>query len=450
MAGQEIMSGRHLVLWRLSGPLIISNLSIALLGIVDTAVVGHLDQPYYLGAVAIAAVIFDFIYWGMGFLRMGTTGIVAQAHGKADALLVRKSLLHALLLGESIALVLLIFQLPILNTGIYLVGGSENVLHYTRIYFHWAIWGAPAVLGSLALLGCLLGLQNARATLYYAITVNILNIVLDLVFVFVLDMGVKGVALASVVAQYSGFILGILLVHRELKRFPGSLNWRLVFDLAGIKRMLGLNQDIFIRTLCLIFVFGFFTRQGAAQGDIILASNAVLMNFQAITALGLDGFANATEALVGKAIGGRDKQSFHDAVQTASIWSVLVAAIFSLAYWIAGVPLIHMMTSLEEVRSNAINYLPWLIAAPLVSVWCFLLDGIFIGAVKGKEMRNSMLFSTFAIFLPAWFLLQFLDNHGLWVALMLFFIARGLSLGWYYYRIESIQGGFASANQHLG
>lgn len=444
------MHNPHLQLWRLSGPLIISNLSIAMLGIVDTAVVGHLSHPHFLGAVAVATVIFDFVYWGMGFLRMGTTGIIAQAHGMSDAGAIRKSLIHALVIAQCIALLLLATQAPILAIGLYLIGGSEDVLHYAAVYFNWTIWGAPAVLGSLALVGCLLGLQNARATLYYAVTVNVVNIILDLLLVFGLDMGVKGVALASVLSQYCGFLLAALLVGRELKKHPAAWDWQAALDLPGLARMLVLNQNIFIRTICLIFVFGYFARQGAAQGDIILASNAVLMNFQAITALGLDGFANATEALAGRAIGAGNRDQFRNVVQAALLWSLIVALLFSVVYWLGGQHLIHIMTSIREVQMAAMNYLAWLIASPLISVWCFLLDGIFIGAVRGREMRNAMLFSTFLVFLPTWYLLSGLGNHGLWLAFMIFFAARGLSLGWYYYNIEKSQGGFIALRADAG
>ena len=444
-SGREVqLNSKHKILWRLSGPLIISNLSIALLGIVDTAVVGHLSHPYYLGAVAVAAVIFDFVYWSMGFLRMGTTGIIAQAYGQKDADGIRKSLLHAIALSQLIALLILIFQEFILHTGLHLVGGSEDVQKYAEVYFRHAIFGAPAVLGSLALLGCLLGLQNARATLYYAVTVNSINIVLDLILVFGLDMSVKGVAIASVISQYCGIVLALFFIRFELKKIPGSWKLDSILDLEAIMRMLALNQNIFIRTVCLIFVFGFFARQGAAQGDIILAANAVLLNFQAITSLGLDGFANAAEALVGKAIGSRDRKSFNESIQTAFYWSIGVAACFAIFYWLAGTQIISLMTGLDEVQSSAIRYLPWLIASPLISVWCFVLDGIFIGAVKGREMRNSMIFSTLIVFLPGWFLLQPLANHGLWLAMMLFFIGRGLSLAWYFYRIDHDGDGFIS------
>ncbi len=431
-------------LWRLAGLLIISNISIALLGIVDTTVVGHLDQPYYLGAVAIAGVIFSFLYWGMGFLRMGTTGIIAQAHGEKDNDLIRSALVHSQFIALLIAIALLFAQTGIASIAFRIFGASNEVTEFAEVYFSCAIWGAPAVLLSMTLFGWLLGMQNARATLIFALVQNGVNIILDLVFVFGFNMDVFGVALASVISQYCGLLLGIVLVRRELGLNPGHWLTNQIFDFSQLKAMLSLNRNIFIRTICLIFVFAFFAREGARQSDVILAANAVLMNFQAITALGLDGFANATEALIGKAIGAGDRSGFKKSVRSACYWSLIVSLLFMLIYLLTGKQIILLMTSIEEVIEAANNYLPWLIVAPVISVWCFLLDGIFIGAVRGREMRNSMLASTFLVFLPAWYLLRMFENHGLWLALLIFFCARGLSLGWYYFKIESRGNGFIS------
>jgi MATE family multidrug resistance protein len=445
-----VKNRNQLQIWRLAGPLILSNISIALLGIVDTAVVGHLSHPYYLGAVAVSAVVFDFLYWGMGFLRMGTTGIVAQVHGRRDHDQIRSTLVHSIFIALSISLLMLIMQNPIANAAFFLIGGSEQVLLHARIYFTWAIWGAPAVLCSMAMFGWLLGMQNAKASLYFAITINVINIILDLIFVFGFDMEVKGVALASVIAQYTGLTMGIFLVRSELRNYPGHWRYEFIMDVRRLLRMLSLNKDIFIRTICLIFVFAFFARQGALQGDVILAANAVLLNFQALTALGLDGFANATEALVGKAIGAENRLAFKQSVRGALLWSLIIATIFTLTYWLAGDQVIGLVTSIPEVYDMAVIYLPWLIISPLLCVWCFLLDGIFIGAVRGLEMRNSMLLSTFVVFMPVWYLFRFLGNHGLWLALLVFFVARGVSLGWYYIKIERWEGGFVMAKQSPG
>jgi MATE family multidrug resistance protein len=436
-----VFTFNHAGVWRLAGPLIISNISIAVLGMVDTAVVGHLTDPYYLGAVAVGAVIFDILYWGTGFLRMGTTGIVAQIHGRGDNDAMRSSLLHAGGVALGIACVFLLLQGPIGGLGVSLIGGGDDVRHFARIYFDWAVWGAPAVLAGMAIMGWLLGMQNAGATLTMAVTTNLVNVLLDFLFVFGLDMNVRGVALASVLAQYTGLGAGLLLVRRELQRHPGYWRRRLLLDGRRLSSMLALNRNILIRTLCIIFAFAFFTRQGARQGEVVLAANAILINFLLLISLGLDGFANAAEAMVGRAIGARDRRALTDAVVAAGFWSLVVAAGFTLFYALAGTSLINLMTDLDEVRSVAYRYLPWVTVLPLIGVWCFLLDGIFIGATRGREMRDTLLISTFLVFIPAWYGLRFLGNHGLWLAMLLFFTARGLTLAAVSWRIEK-SGGF--------
>jgi MATE family multidrug resistance protein len=434
-------------MWRLAGPMIVSNISIALLGLVDTAVVGHLGQPYYLGGIAIGAVIFDFIYWGMGFLRMSTTGLTAQIHGQAnnqdDNTACRTILAQSLITAFVIAMIVLIFQKHIADLALWLLEGSEEVTFYARTYFEWTIWGAPAVLSLLVMTGWFLGMQNARATLIVSVTVNIINVILDFVFVFGFDMDVRGVALASVISLYIGLFVAVFLVSRELRTSPGEWLIADILHMQRLKEILALNQDIFIRTICLIFVFAFFTRQGAKQGDVILAANAILLNFQALMALGLDGFANATEALVGKAVGSKNRKAFVDSVKTATFWSFVVAISFALVYALAGKSMINILTNILSIRTEAYQYLPWMILSPIVAVWCFLLDGIFIGATRAKEMRNSMLISTFLIFLPAWYVFQAMGNHGLWLAFIVFFIARGLTLAYTSLIIER-EGGFVA------
>ena len=442
-----IAAEEHKRVWRLAGPLIVSNVSVALLGIVDTAVVGHLQHAWYLGAVAIGSVVFDFLYWGMGFLRMGTTGVVAQIHGRQDNDGIRTALVHAGIVALAISAVILVCRTPIITAGLYLIGGSQDVTHYAEIYIRWAIWGAPAVLVTMSLLGWLLGMQNAKATLIVAIVVNLMNVTMDLLFVFGLHMDVRGVALASVISQYCGLLLAALLVVRELRRQAGRWHMPQILEADRLWGFLVLNQNIFIRTICLIFAFAFFTRQGARQGDMILAANAILLNFQALMALGLDGFANAAEALVGKAVGAGDRRSFVTAVKAAAWWSVIVALGFSLAYAAGGRFFINLMTSISEVQLTGYQYLPWMIVSPLISVWCFLLDGVFIGATRSREMRDMMLVSTFLVFVPAWYVLQSLGNHGLWLAFMLFFAARGASLAFASLKIEK-SGGFVGTPQY--
>ncbi len=435
-----IKDNQHRAFWLLAGPMIIGNVSMALLGLVDTAVIGHLESAVYLGGVAVGSVIFDFLYWGMGFLRMGTTGIVAQAHGKNDATEIRTLLVQSMLVGLAIALVFLFLQKPIINFGLTLLEGSEDVKYYAAEYCRWMIWGAPALMILFSVNGWLLGMQNAVASLTLGITVNVINIILDIVFVVYLEMDVRGVALATVIAQYCGVILSFFIIRKQLTGESGAWVLSEILHFEKMKIFMRLNNDIFIRTICLILVFAFFTREGARYGDLTLAANSILMKFYLLMALALDGFNHAAEALIGKAVGARSKDIFHKAVALALKWSFAFGFAFTLFYWLAGESLINLLTDIEPVRELALVYLPWMIALPLISVWCFLLDGVFIGATRGPEMRNAMLICTFVFYLPIWYVFQFMGNHGLWLAFSLFIAMRGVILGIYYFRIERTDG----------
>lgn len=440
------INNQHRAFWLLAGPMIIGNVSMALLGLVDTAVIGHLDSAVFLGGVAVGSVIFDFLYWGMGFLRMGTTGIVAQAHGKEDATEIRTLLIQSILVGLSIAIFFLLFQNPIFNFGLTLLEGSAEVKHYAEVYCRWMIWGAPALMILFSVNGWLLGMQNAMASLRLGITVNVINIVLDIIFVVYMDMDVRGVALATVIAQYCGVLYAFFIVRKQLVDQGGEWQIAEILHLEKMKIFMRLNNDIFIRTICLILVFAFFTREGAKYGDLTLAANSILMKFYLLMALALDGFNHAAEALVGKAIGARSKSAFKNAVELALKWSLAFGLAFTLFYWLAGESLVNLLTDLEEVRETAFIYLPWMMVLPLISVWCFLLDGVFIGATRGSEMRNAMLICTFVFFLPFWYAFQFMGNHGLWLAFTVFIAVRGVVLGVYYFWIEQ-QDRFVKTNR---
>lgn len=430
----------HARVWALAAPMVVANVSTALLGLVDTAVIGHLNQAYYLGGIALGSIIFHFLYWGMGFLRMSTTGMAAQAYGRQQNDACRTILLQSMVLALFIASLMLILQRPILDLTLYLLQGSSQVKHYASTYFIWAIWGAPAMFSIMVISGWLLGMQNARATLQITIIVNLLNIILDIFFVFGLNMDVRGVALATVISLYTGLVLAVILVFQQLKHDHGKWGVANALNLPQLKRAFSIHRGIFIRTICLISVFAFFTRQGAQQGDTILAANAVLLNFQLLLALALDGLANAVEALVGKSHGSKDREQLRIDIKTVFFWSTFVAIGFFLSYALAGQFLINLLTDLPLVRQTAYEYLPWLIISPLISVWCFVLDGIFIGATKAQEMCNSMLISTFLIFLPAWLIFSELGNHGLWLALTIFFAARGITLLYTFIKIERSSG----------
>jgi MATE family, multidrug efflux pump len=420
--------------WRIAAPMILSNISVPLLGMVDTGVTGHLDSPTYLGAVAIASTIFGFLYTGMNFLRMGTTGIAAQRFGADDNDGLRVALGQAIIVAVLIGLVLLALQIPVGEWAIPLFGAEIDVEKSALVYFSIRIWSAPGTLANFVLIGWFLGLQNARVPLLIFLTINITNIVLDLVFVIGLGMQVDGVALASVIAEYSGLFVGLGFAVHALRNRDGHWPLARLFNVRAYSAFFAVNAHLFIRTMALMFTFAFVTAQGARLGGVILAANAVLMNLQMLTAFALDGFAHAAEALVGKAVGQRNRKALEQSVRLALKWSLKFAVGFCLFYIVAGPLLIRMLTDLSEVRETAMRFLPWLVLSPLVSVWSFLYDGGYVGATRAREMRDIMIFSTLGIFLPAWFLLQGYGNHGLWLAFTLFMAARGIGMHIGYHR----------------
>jgi len=412
--------------------MILSNVSVPLLGMVDTGVTGHLEDASYLGAVAVGATIFGFLYTGVNFLRMGTTGIAAQRFGANDFDGLRVALGQALIVALTIAAVLLLLQVPIGAVAVSLIGPDAKVAAFADQYFSIRIWSAPATLANFALIGWFIGLQNARVPLIIVLAINITNIVLDLVLVILIGMKVDGVALASVVAEFTGFAVGIGFVIRELSRHRGQWIIAKLTTLREYAAFFAINRHLFVRTMALMFTFAFVTAQGARQGGLILAANAILMNLQYLLSFALDGFAHAAEALVGKAVGQKNRAALKHSVTLALRWSLIVAAGFSIFFALAGTSLIALLTDLSEVRATTVRYLPWLILSPLVAVWSYLYDGVFVGATLAKEMRDIMLISAFVIFVPAWYALQFLGNHGLWLSFMLFMASRGIGMHYFY------------------
>jgi len=418
----------HGRVWRLAFPIIISNISVPLLGAVDTAVVGHLTDAKYLGGVAVGAMVMSFVYWGFGFLRMGTTGLTAQAQGAGDADEVRASLARAALIGLAIGLVLMALQLPIAYLAFSLVDASNEVEQLARSYFAIRIFGAPGALVGYAYLGWFLGVQNARATLYVQLWMNGLNIALDLLFVLGFGWGVEGVALATVISEYAGAGLCLWLAHRMFPGLGGRFQRARILARDRLIHTIAFNRDVFLRTICLVFAFAYFTAKGAEMGDLILAANAVLLNFQIFMAHGLDGLAHAVQALAGGAIGARDRNAFRAAVRVSTLWASILAIGFTGVYALAGHGIINMLTGLSDVRAEAAIYLPWAVAAPVVSIWAYQLDGIFLGATRGHAMRNAMIVSLLIYLVLCWVLVPLWENHGLWLALMGFMAVRGITL----------------------
>ena len=431
----------HRRVWRLAWPMVVSNLSIPLLGAVDTAVIGHLPEPYFLGAVAVGALIFNTLYFGCNFLRMGTTGLTAQAYGAHDFDDARATLARALLIAAALAAVLLALQGPIGRLAFYLVEPSEAVSAEGMRYFFIRIWGAPAALANIALVGWFIGMQNTRAALVLLLTVNGINIVLDLVLVLGFDLAVAGVAWATVAADYAGLALGAAVAARLAQRQRGRWRARLVLDPAAMRRFLGINRDIFLRTLFVITAFALFTTLSAREGDTVLAANAVLLNFVVFFNFAFDGFAFAVEALTGRALGAGRHDDLNRAIRACFLWCLALALLSVAVYGLAGAPIIRVLTDIEAVRAVAYGYLPWLIALPLVAVWGIFLDGVFTGTTRTADMRNMMLLAC-AVYAPcAWFLREPIGNHGLWLAMTLLYAVRGAGLGAIYVVIRR-RGGF--------
>ncbi len=430
----------HSRMWRLAAPIIISNISVPMLGAVDTAVVGHLPDARYLGGVAVGALVFTFIYWGFGFLRMGTGGLTAQAFGAEDADEVRACLARAAVIGIPVALILIILQAPIAWVAFTIVEATPEVEALAREYFFTRIWGAPATLMNFALLGWFIGVQNTKAALWHQLTLNGVNIVLDLVFVIGFGWGVAGVAAATAIADVAALAFGLWLALPIQRRLGGAFVRAKILEAEKIRRTVALNVDIFIRTICLVSAFAYFTAQGSAFGNVVLAANAVLLNFQTFMAHALDGFAHAAEALGGRAIGARDRQAFRDAVRAAMLWGLIVAIAFTLVYLLAGVAIVELLTGIQDVRAAAREYIVWSVVMPLVAVFPFVLDGVFLGATRGRTMRIAMIVSLVIYvvacltFVPMW------GNHGLWGALLIFMGARGVTLGVRYPALERSVG----------
>ena len=418
----------HRRVWRMAGPIIVSNISVPLLGAVDTAVMGHLPEPYYLGAVGVGAMIFNLVYFAFNFLRMGTTAPTAQAVGADDWSEVRGMLGRAWFLALAIGCCLILFQLLIVSVAFWIVEASDNVETLGRSYFLIRIWAAPAALSTYTIIGWFYGMQEARIPLVLQVGINVLNILLDLLFVFGFGWGVEGVAAASVIAEYSGLVFAVYFVRRRLKVMRPAQTPVRIFDVVKMRRILTFNGFIFFRTLCVVSGMAVFLTQSAKLGDIPLAANQVLYNFLLFTSAALDGFANAAEALIGQAVGGRDRSAFDRAARAVLIWSGVVGFINVMIYWVFGTAIIALMTDITEVRVAAAIYLPWAIVMPAVSVWAYTFDGIFLGAARAGEMLVSMLVS-FAIYMTAMFtLLPAYDNHALWLALNVFLGFRGFTL----------------------
>jgi len=421
---------------RLALPITLSNATVPLVGFVDTLAIGQLGEAHLIGGIAIAANVFNAIFWGFGFLRMGTTGLTAQATGAGNGPEVAANLYRALLVAFAIGGAIVLLQVPLAAGVFWFMGASAEVESAARTYYDLRIWAVPAGLANFAMLGWFIGLGRASIAFWIQIWLNVLNIALAVLLVMGLGLGVFGAGLAALISEVVAAGLGLALAVRELRRRNIVAERAQVLDAGRLRRMFAVNADIMLRTFCLLAAFLFFTARGAQSGDLALAANAVLMSIAAIANYLLDGFAFAAETLVGQAIGAGTRARYREAVRLSTIWAGAFGFGLSAILWVSGPALVDVMTTNPEIREAALRYLPWAAAMPVMGVWCFQLDGIFIGATRTAEMRNMMLLSLM-IYLAAWSLLEpAFGIHGLWASLHVLYVARTLTLLW---RLPSLE-----------
>ena len=430
----------HRRVLKIAVPIVLSNATVPLLGLVDTGVVGQLGEAAPIGAVGIGAIILSAVYWIFGFLRMGTTGLVGQAIGARDDAEVAALLSRALLIGFAAGVVFILAQGLIFAGAFRLAPASAEVEALAREYMSIRIWSAPAAIALYGITGWLIAQERTRGVLVIQLLMNGLNIGLDVLFVLVFDFGVAGVAWATFIAEWAGLALGLWLCRAA---FAGP-HWRdraRVFDVARLRNMAAVNGDILIRSVLLQAIFVSFLFYGADFGDVVLAANQVLLQFLNVTAYALDGFAFAAEALVAQAMGARNLAALRRSAVLTSGWGLGICVAMALAFALAGAAVIDLLTTAPDVRVAARDFLPYMVAAPLVGVAAWMLDGIFIGATRSRDMRNMMIVSAAVYFVAVYPLMALFGNHGLWLALLLSFVVRGLTLWWRYPALESAAAG---------
>jgi MATE family multidrug resistance protein len=401
----------------------VANLTTPLIGVVATIAIGRLGDATLLGGVAITSVVFDCLFWLFSFLRTSTVAFTAQALGAGEMQEIRALLVRGLVIAALAGFGLIILQVPLAAILLEAMGGSEGVTRAARAYFAIRIWSAPVVLANFVVLGWLIGQARAGLALLIQIAINAINMAATVALVLGMDAGIEGAAVAAVVAEAVGLVLGVL-VARTITHQPLNVPRAALLDRAKLLRMLSVNRDIMIRTAALIGALLFFTAQGARSGDVILAANAVLNNFLLISAFFLDGLANAAQQLCGQAYGARDRTAFSDAVRLVLSWGLGFSVAVAVVFVLFGPRLIHIMTANGNVQQTAQDYLWFVVASPLLAVFAFGYDGIFIGATWAREMRNLMILSLLG-FLATWFALRGLGNTGLWIALLVLYAARG-------------------------
>lgn len=413
---------------KLAIPSIISNITVPLLGLVDVTIVGHLGAASYIGAIAVGGLLFNILYWNFGFLRMGTSGLTSQAYGRKDADAEVRVLVQAVSVGILSSLVILLLQYPVERLAFYFIDTSAEVERSAITYFRVCVWGAPAVLAMYGFKGWFIGMQNSRFPMYIAIAVNVINILCSLCFVFGLGMKVEGVALGTVVAEWSGLVIAVGLWLKKYGGLRSRIALRDSLHFSAMRRFFAVNRDIFLRTLCLIAVTAFFTSTGARQGDVILAVNTLLMQLFTLFSYIMDGFAYAAEALAGRYIGACDLKQLKHAVRNLFGWGAGMALLFTLLYGAGGRNFLGLLTNDVHVIEEAGHYFYWVLAIPLVGFGAFLWDGILIGATATRQMLWAIAVASGAFFGIYFVFSGMTDNHILWLAFLVYLLLRGLMM----------------------
>ncbi|ADC51552.1 DNA-damage-inducible MATE, Na+/Multidrug efflux [Alkalihalophilus pseudofirmus OF4] len=409
-------------------PLIISGISTPILGAVDTAVIGRMPDAAAIGGVAIGAVIFNTMYWLLGFLRVSTSGFTAQASGANNYQEMMLSFIRPMILALLFGFFFITFQQPIIKITISILGGSETVSAFAESYFSIRIWGAPFALANYVIIGWLIGMGRVRLSLITQLFMNLLNIILDLVFVLGLNMGVQGVASATLIAEVSAVLFGIGLILYTKDITFSSISYSKIMDVHPLLKMAKVNRDLFLRTICLLIMTGIFTAMGASMGEVTLAANAILLQIHYLMAYLFGGFANASSILVGRAIGENNKEVYKRAYKLSAQWGISSAVIMALVMWLLGPEILSLFTTIPEVRATAHTFLIWMVLFPIVGFWGLQLEGIFSGATEAKSIRNSIFYALIVFLLVIWLLVPVFLNHGIWFAFIIFSLSRSIFL----------------------
>jgi MATE family multidrug resistance protein len=418
---------------KLAVPNIITNLSIPLLGMVDTGIAGHLESELYIGAIAVAAVLFNFLFWNFSFLRMGTSGFTAQAFGAGDRREMVQTLLRSLAVAWAAGLLIIALQEVLLWAAFLFITASEQTQACVSVYFHLYVWAAPAVLGMYALSGWFIGMQDARTPMLVSIAVNLINILLSCLFVFVWGMQLEGIALGSLLSQLMGLGLTVFIWNRKYRYLRQYISWHFIRQLAGFKPFFRVNGDIFLRSLALVVVTTFFTSASARAGDTVLAVNSLLMQLFLLFSYIMDGFAYAAEALAGRYFGAKNYRGLGRLIRRLFLWGAGLAALFTLVYALFAGDILGLLTDKDTILQASDSFRQWAVLFPIAGFAAFLRDGIFVGLTASRAMRNTMFIAACSFFVIYYALLSVWDNHALWTAFITYLLMRGLLQTCYFF-----------------